>query len=72
MIQDKHLLLNKHVQVPIGKKAGKPPYLQPSLFLYKDGVEAFSWIQTPKMLNFGGAINRFSVPNLVKEVAKLR
>ena len=72
LIPDESIVLHKELGVKTGKGHGKDAYLQPAVFVFHDGVQVFQWIQTPKMLNFGGAINRLPIEKIIEQVEKLR
>ncbi len=72
LIPDENLVMRDQLDVKTGKGHGKEAYLQPAVFLYNNGELVFQWVQTPKMLNFGGAINRLPVQQIFEEVQKLQ
>ena len=72
LITDHNIVMHKDMKVKTGKGHGKEAYLQPSVFIYKNGEQVFSWLHKPKLFNFGGAINRLAVKDIAAEVAKIR
>ena len=70
LITDHNIVMHKEMKVKTSKGHGKEAYLQPAVFIYKNGEPVFSWLQEPKMLNFGGAISRLPMKDIVAEVAK--
>lgn len=71
ILPDQDIVMHKELGVTLGKGHGLEAYLQPSIFIYHNGKLVHEWIQTPKMLNFGGAIARMPVSAVLKEVNKL-
>ena len=71
LLTDKNLVLHQSLGIKTGKMPGKAEYLQPSVLIYRDGQQVFEWIQTPKLLNMGGATRRLSVADVVKEAAEI-
>ena len=71
LIPDETLILRELLNVTTGKGHGKEAYLQPSVFIFKDGEKSFEWIQEPKLLNFGGAIGRLPVEKVVQKAADI-
>ncbi|WP_025823581.1 peroxiredoxin family protein [Shewanella marina] len=67
LVSDQHLLMQQMFNVTTGKGHGKQAYLQPSVFIFKNGNMVFKWIQQPKLINLGGAINRLPI-NKVTEI----
>ena len=72
LIPDETLILHKLLNVATGKGHGKEAYLQPSVFVFVNGNKSFEWIQEPKLLNLGGAINRIPVSKIVQEIHHAR
>lgn len=70
LISDETLILHKLLKVNTGKGHGKEAYLQPSVFVFKDGVKVYEWIQESKLLNLGGAIDRLPVSKVVEKIAE--
>jgi len=68
LIQDPYLLFNTELGVYTGKGHGKDAYLQPAIFLFHHGEKVFEWIQTPSLLNMGGAISRITPQKVLAEV----
>ena len=71
LIPDETLVMRDLLNVAIGTGHGKEAYLQPSVFVFKDGEKSFEWIQQPKLLNLGGAIDRIPVNKVAQEIAAL-
>jgi peroxiredoxin len=71
LISDETLVMRDLLNVTTGKGHGKEAYLQPSVFIFKNGEKSFGWIQKPTLKNLGGAIDRLSVSNVAKQVAEL-
>jgi len=69
LLTDAQLVMHKAMGVKTGKLPGKAEYLQPSIFIYRDGQKVFEWIQNPKLRNLGGAIHRLSVAEVVEAAA---
>lgn len=46
--------------VHLGKDKGNGPFLQPGVFIYAGHDKVFEWIQTPRLLNMGGAMSRIA------------
>ena len=70
LVQDATLIFHHQFGVYTGKGHGKEAYLQPAVFLFRNGEKVYSWIQTPSLLNMGGATSRVSVKKLLAEVNK--
>ena len=71
LISDQNLLMRDLYKVNTCEKGGNE-HLQPSIFIFKDGVKVFEWIQTPSLFkNMGGAINRMTVDDAIKELSSL-
>lgn len=70
LVPDENLVMRELFSVTTGKGHGKEAYLQPSVFIFKNGEKVFEWIQTPKMLNFGGAISRLSIDELIAQAQR--
>ncbi len=68
LISDETLVLRELLKVNTGKGHGKEAYLQPSVFVFKDEEKTFEWIQEPKLMNLGGAIDRLPVSRVVEKV----
>ena len=58
-------------KVAVSNGHGKDRYLQPAIFVFQDGKNVFEWIQTPKLLNLGGASSRIPVKEIFEIVADL-
>jgi peroxiredoxin len=71
LISDEKLIMHELLNVNTGKGHGKEAYLQPSVFIFRDGDRMFQWIQEPKLMNLGGAIDRFPVSKVAQQVAEL-
>jgi len=71
LISDEKLIMRELLNVNIGRGHGKEAYLQPSVFIFRDGDKMFQWIQEPKLMNLGGAIDRFPVSKVAQKVAEL-
>ena len=71
LISDEKLIMRELLNVNTGKGHGKEAYLQPSVFIFRDGDRMFQWIQEPKLMNLGGAIDRFPVSKVTQQVAEL-
>jgi peroxiredoxin len=71
LISDEKLIMRELLNVNTGKGHGKEAYLQPSVFIFRDGDKAFQWVQEPKLMNLGGAIDRFPVSKVAQQVAEL-
>jgi peroxiredoxin len=71
LISDEKLVMRELLNVKTGKGHGKEAYLQPSVFIFRDGDKMFQWIQEPKLMNLGGAIDRFPVSKVTQQVAEL-
>jgi peroxiredoxin len=71
LISDEKLIMRELLSVNTGKGHGKEAYLQPSVFIFRDGDRMFQWIQEPKLMNLGGAIDRFPVSKVTQQVAEL-
>ncbi|MEH6636949.1 MAG: redoxin domain-containing protein [Halioglobus sp.] len=71
LIPDETLVMRQLLKVTTGKGHGKEAYLQPSVFVFKDGEKCFEWIQEPKLLNLGGAIGRLPVKAIVQKVTDI-
>lgn len=71
LIPDETLIMRKLLNVTKGKGHGKEAYLQPSVFVFKNGEKLFEWIQKPGPLNLGGAIGRLPVEEVVQKAADL-
>ena len=71
LISDEKLIMRELLEVNTGKGHGKEAYLQPSVFVFRDGDRMFQWIQEPKLINLGGAIDRFPVSKVTQQVAEL-
>lgn len=71
LISDEKLIMRELLNVSTGKGHGKEAYLQPSVFVFRDGDRMFQWIQEPKLINLGGAIDRFPVSKVTQQVAEL-
>lgn len=72
LLQDASLLFHHQFAVHTGKGHGKEAYLQPAVFLFHNGEKVYEWIQTPSLLNMGGATSRVSVKKVLAEVNKHR
>ena len=68
LIPDENLVMRDLLGVKTGKGHGKEAYLQPSVFVFNNGEKSFEWIQEPKLLNLGGAINRLPVAKIVQSI----
>ena len=71
LISDEKLIMRELLNVNTGKGHGKEAYLQPSVFIFRDGDKMFQWIQEPKLMNLGGAIDRLPVLEVTQQVAEL-
>ena len=71
LIPDETLIMRELLNVTTGKGHGKEAYLQPSVFVFKDGAKSYEWIQQPKLLNLGGAIGRLPVETVVQKAVDL-
>ena len=71
LISDEKLIMRELLNVNTGKGHGKEAYLQPSVFIFRDGDRVFQWIQEPKLMNLGGAIDRFPVSEVAQKVVEL-
>jgi peroxiredoxin len=71
LISDEKLIMRELLNVNTGKGHGKEAYLQPSVFIFRDGDKMFQWIQEPKLMNLGGAIDRFPVSKVTQQVAEI-
>ena len=71
LISDENLIMRELLDVNTGKGHGKEAYLQPSVFVFRDGDRMFQWIQEPKLMNLGGAISRLPVAKVIQQVAEL-
>ncbi len=71
LISDENLVMRELLNVNTGKGHGKEAYLQPSVFIFKDGDRMFQWIQESKLVNLGGAIDRFPVSEVTQQVAEI-
>ena len=71
LISDEKLIMRELLSVNTGKGHGKEAYLQPSVFIFKDGDRMFQWIQEPRLMNLGGAIDRFPVLEVTQQVAEI-
>ena len=71
LISDENLIMRDLLNVTTGKGHGKEAYLQPSVFIFIDGKKSFEWIQTPKLLNLGGAIGRLPIDAVKQKLAEL-
>ena len=71
LIPDENLVMRQLLNVTTGKGHGKEAYLQPSVFVFKDGENQFEWIQEPRLLNLGGAIGRLPVEAVVQKVTEI-
>lgn len=71
LIPDETLIMRELLNVTTGKGHGKEAYLQPSVFMFKDGANFFEWIQEPKLLNLGGAIGRLPIEKVVQKAAEI-
>lgn len=71
LISDEKLIMRELLNVNAGRGHGKEAYLQPSVFIFRDGDSVFQWIQEPKLMNLGGAIDRFPVSKVAQKVAGL-
>ena len=69
IVSDQQLLMHDLFNVTIGKKSGNT-YLQPSVLIFKDGEKHFEWIQTPKLLNLGGAVSRIPVTDVIAKAVQ--
>jgi peroxiredoxin len=72
LIPDETLVMHDLLGVKTGKGHGKEAYLQPSVFVFKNGKKSFEWIQEPKLLNLGGAINRLPVTKVIQNITQTR
>jgi peroxiredoxin len=70
LISDETLVLRQLLKVKTGKGHGKEAYLQPSVFVFKDEEKVYEWIQEPKLLNLGGAIDRLPISKVVEKAAE--
>ena len=71
LIPDETLIMRELLNVTTGKGHGKEAYLQPSVFVFKNGAKYYEWIQEPKLLNLGGAIGRLPVETVVQKAAEI-
>jgi peroxiredoxin len=71
LIPDETLVMRELLNVTTGKGHGKEAYLQPSVFVFKDGEKSYEWIQEPKLLNLGGAIGRLPVETVVQKAVDI-
>ena len=71
LIPDETLVMRDLLNVTTGKGHGKEAYLQPSVFIFKDGEKTFDWIHEPKLSNLGGAIGRLPVSKVVQETVSM-
>ena len=71
LIPDETLIMRELLYVTTGKGHGKEAYLQPSVFVFKNGEKSYEWIQEPKLLNLGGAIGRLPVETVVQKAVDL-
>jgi peroxiredoxin len=71
LIPDETLIMRELLNVTTGKGHGKEAYLQPSVFVFKDGEKSYEWIQEPKLLNLGGAIGRLPVETVVQKAVDI-
>lgn len=69
LFSDVNLVLHNEFNVTTGKGHGKEAYLQPSVFIFHNGEKVFEWIQTPKLMNLGGAIHRISISDIIQRVS---
>jgi peroxiredoxin len=71
LIPDETLVMHDLLGVKTGKGHGKEAYLQPSVFVFNNGEKSFEWIQEPKLLNLGGAINRLPVAKVMQNITQI-
>jgi peroxiredoxin len=71
LIPDETLVMHDLLGVKTGKGHGKEAYLQPSVFVFNNGEKSFEWIQEPKILNLGGAINRLPVAKVMQNITQI-
>ncbi len=71
LIADEKLIMRELFNVNTGRGHGKEAYLQPSVFIFRDGDSVFQWIQEPKLMNLGGAIDRLPVLEVTQQVAEI-
>lgn len=71
LIPDETLIMRDLLNVSTGKGHGKEAYLQPSVFVFKDGDKSYEWTQEPKLLNLGGAIGRLPVETVVQKAVDI-
>jgi|GEM_PF-6180169 len=62
-----NVVTSDHIIPPFKKQ-----HLQPSVFIFKNGVKVFEWIQTPKLRNLTGASGRIPVAEVFAKVAQLQ
>jgi peroxiredoxin len=71
LVSDETLIMRELLNVNTGKGHGKEAYLQPSVFIFKDGEQVFEWIQEPTLMNLGGAISRIPVSKVTETLTNI-